>query len=64
MQFAYHFISTARNKIYKNDLSPAALSFSTSGGAGDGSSLSLLQILCVYLRRDYCILMNSAYTEE
>lgn len=47
MQFAYPFISTARSKVYENDLSPAALSFSTSGGTGDGTSLSLLQILCV-----------------
>lgn len=47
MQFAYHFISTARSNVCEN-LSPAALCFSPSGGTGDGSSLSLLQIICVY----------------
>lgn len=46
MQFAYHFISTARSKVCESDFSPAALYFSTFGGTGDGSSLSLLQILC------------------
>lgn len=48
MKFAYHFISVARSKVCESDLSPAALSFISSGGTGDGSSLSLLQILCVY----------------
>lgn len=62
MQFAYHFMSIARSKVCGSDLSPAALSFSSSGDTGDGSSLSLLQILCVYGLQE--ILMSCAYTEE
>lgn len=63
MQFAYYFISTARSKVCEHDLSPVS-SFSPSGGTGDGSSFSLLQILCVYGLGETNILMNCAYTEE
>lgn len=64
MQFAYHFVSIAKSEVCKKDLSPAALSFSSSSGTGDASSFIAADPLSMWQRRDESILMNYASTEE